>query len=197
MLLALPMHSVVVQCPRMGGGFGGKETQAATFAALAALAASKTGRKVRVRLNRDQDMMITGKRHPFLAKFHVGYDRDGLLLAAKIDIYSNGGWSLDLVASGDRSRGLSSRQRLLHSARRVQRARRENQSRVEHGVSRIRRTAGNAGHRGNHGSHCAASSVCRRKSCAGKTYIAAAARPTRRITARRSRTTGSSGSGRS
>jgi xanthine dehydrogenase molybdopterin binding subunit len=95
-LLALPMHSVVVQCPRMGGGFGGKETQAAIFAGLAALAASKTGRKVRVRLNRDQDMMITGKRHPFLAKFAVGYDREGLLLAAKIDIYSNGGWTLDL-----------------------------------------------------------------------------------------------------
>ncbi len=95
-LLALPMHSVVVQCPRMGGGFGGKETQAAMLAALAALGASKTGRKVRVRFNRDQDMMITGKRHPFLAKFRVGYDREGLLLAAKIDLYSNGGWTLDL-----------------------------------------------------------------------------------------------------
>ncbi|MEY2479742.1 MAG: xanthine dehydrogenase large subunit [Verrucomicrobiota bacterium] len=95
-VLALPMHSVVVECPRMGGGFGGKETQAATIAALAALAATKTGRKVRMRLNRDQDMMITGKRHPFLAKFHVGFDGEGLLHAAKIDIYSNGGWSLDL-----------------------------------------------------------------------------------------------------
>src|SRR5438874_248164 len=80
----------------MGGGFGGKETQAATFAALAALAATKTGRKVRVRLNRDQDMMITGKRHPFLGKFHVGFDKQGLLHAARIDIFSNGGWSLDL-----------------------------------------------------------------------------------------------------
>ncbi len=95
-LLALPMHSVVVQCPRMGGGFGGKETQAAILAGLAALAASRTGRKVRVRFNRDQDMMITGKRHPFLAKFRVGYDQEGFLKAAKIDIYSNGGWSLDL-----------------------------------------------------------------------------------------------------
>ena len=74
-VLGLPMHSVVVECPRMGGGFGGKETQAATIASLAALAATKTGRKVRVRLNRDQDMMITGKRHPFLAKFRVGFDR--------------------------------------------------------------------------------------------------------------------------
>src|SRR5256885_7761525 len=80
----------------MGGGFGGKETQAAMVAGLAALAASKTGRKLRVRLNRDQDMMITGKRHPFLAKFRVGYDREGLLQAAKIGLDSNGGWTLDL-----------------------------------------------------------------------------------------------------
>jgi xanthine dehydrogenase molybdopterin binding subunit/xanthine dehydrogenase small subunit len=95
-LLDLPMHSVVVECPRMGGGFGGKETQAAMLAALAALAATKTGRKVRVRFNRDQDMMITGKRHPFLGRFRVGFDESGLLLAAKIDLFSNGGWSLDL-----------------------------------------------------------------------------------------------------
>ncbi len=95
-LLALPMHSVVVESPRMGGGFGGKETQAAIFAALAALAASKTGRKVRIRLNRDQDMMITGKRHPFLAKFSVGFDPEGRLQAARIDMYANAGWSLDL-----------------------------------------------------------------------------------------------------
>ena len=95
-LLDLPMHSVVVECPRMGGGFGGKETQAAVLAALAALAATKTGRKVRVRFNRDQDMMITGKRHPFLGKFRVGFDENGLLQAAKIDLFSNGGWSLDL-----------------------------------------------------------------------------------------------------
>ena len=95
-VLGVPMHSVVVECPRMGGGFGGKETQAATLAALAALAATKTGRKVRVRFDRDQDMMITGKRHPFLGKFHVGFDADGMLLGAKIALYSNGGWSLDL-----------------------------------------------------------------------------------------------------
>ncbi|MEP7249209.1 MAG: xanthine dehydrogenase molybdopterin binding subunit [Spartobacteria bacterium] len=95
-LLALPMHSVVVECPRMGGGFGGKETQAATLAALAALAATKTDRKVRVRFDRDQDMMITGKRHPFLGKFEIGFDRDGMLRAAKVALFSNGGWSLDL-----------------------------------------------------------------------------------------------------
>lgn len=95
-VLDLPMHSVVVECPRMGGGFGGKETQAAMLASLAALAATKTGRKVRMRFNRDQDMMITGKRHPFLGKFRAGFDESGMLLAAKVDLFSNGGWSLDL-----------------------------------------------------------------------------------------------------
>lgn len=95
-VLHVPVNQVVVQSPRMGGGFGGKETQAATFAALAALAAAKTRRPVRVRVNRDLDMMITGKRHPFLARFKVGHDADGKLLAVKVELFSNGGWSLDL-----------------------------------------------------------------------------------------------------
>ena len=95
-LLHVPVNHVVVQSPRMGGGFGGKETQATTFAALAALAASKTQRPVRVRVNRDLDMMLTGKRHPFLAKFNVGFDGESHLLAAKVELFSNGGWSLDL-----------------------------------------------------------------------------------------------------
>jgi xanthine dehydrogenase molybdopterin binding subunit len=95
-LLHLPANKIVVQVPRMGGGFGGKETQAATPAALAALAAHHTGQPVRVRFNRDQDMALTGHRHPFLAKFKVGFDENGLLRAAKIHLWSNGGWSLDL-----------------------------------------------------------------------------------------------------
>jgi xanthine dehydrogenase molybdopterin binding subunit/xanthine dehydrogenase small subunit len=95
-VLHLPASKVVVQCPRMGGGFGGKETQAATPAALAALAARHTGRPVRVRLNRDQDMALLGHRHPFLARFQVGCDEAGLLRAARIHIWSNGGWALDL-----------------------------------------------------------------------------------------------------
>jgi len=95
-VLDLPSNKVVVQCPRMGGGFGGKETQAALPAALAALAARRTGRPVRVRFNRDQDMMISGHRHPFLAKFEVGFDKRGQILAAKIHLTSNGGWAADL-----------------------------------------------------------------------------------------------------
>jgi len=95
-VLHLPANKVVVQSLRMGGGFGGKETQAATPAALAALAAHHTGKPVRVRFNRDQDMMLTGHRHPFLAKFKVGFDENGLLRAAQIHLWSNGGWALDL-----------------------------------------------------------------------------------------------------
>ncbi len=95
-VLRVPACNVVVQVPRMGGGFGGKETQAAAPAALAALAAWKTGRPVRVHWNRDLDMMLTGHRHPFLARFNIGFDSDGRLLAAKIHLWSNGGWSRDL-----------------------------------------------------------------------------------------------------
>ena len=95
-LLSIPANKVVVQCRRVGGGFGGKETQATPPAALAALAAHHTGRAVRVRWNRDQDMVLTGHRHPFLARFKVGFDAEGRLLAARVHLYSNGGWAMDL-----------------------------------------------------------------------------------------------------
>ncbi len=103
-VLHLARHQVVVQAPRMGGGFGGKETQGNAFAALVALAAVKTGRAVRVQLDRDLDMKLTGKRHPFHAKFSIGHDRDGRLLAAQVHLVSDGGWSLDLsTAINDRA----------------------------------------------------------------------------------------------
>ena len=65
-------NKVVVQSPRMGGGFGGKETQGNAFAAMVALASVKTGQPVRIQLDRDLDMMLTGKRHPFYSTFSVG-----------------------------------------------------------------------------------------------------------------------------
>jgi xanthine dehydrogenase molybdopterin binding subunit/xanthine dehydrogenase small subunit len=89
-------NKVVVQSPRMGGGFGGKETQGNAFAAMVALASVKTGHPVRIQLDRDLDMMLTGKRHPFHSTFSVGYDKDGMILAAAVDLCSDGGWSLDL-----------------------------------------------------------------------------------------------------
>ena len=95
-VLHLPRSRVVVQAPRMGGGFGGKETQGNTWAALVALAALKTGRPARVQLDRDLDIQLTGKRHPFFAQFEVGFDDEGRLHALQCDLVSNGGWSLDL-----------------------------------------------------------------------------------------------------
>ena len=95
-VLGLPRNQVTVQCIRMGGGFGGKEVQANPYAAVAALGAYLTGRPVRVRLNRLQDITLTGKRHPFYARFKVGFSEEGLLNAIKIELFSDGGWSQDL-----------------------------------------------------------------------------------------------------
>ncbi|HLL00280.1 MAG TPA: xanthine dehydrogenase molybdopterin binding subunit [Myxococcaceae bacterium] len=95
-VMGLGRHMVKVEVPRMGGGFGGKETQAAGFAALAALGATVTRRPVKVWLNRDQDMERTGKRHPFWARFDAGFSHEGMLLALKVELVSDGGWSNDL-----------------------------------------------------------------------------------------------------
>ncbi len=95
-VLGLGRHQVVVEVPRMGGGFGGKETQAAPFAAMAALAALRTQRPVKVWLNRDQDMAQTGKRHPFLTRYRAGFTRTGELTALDFELYSDGGFSTDL-----------------------------------------------------------------------------------------------------
>ncbi|MDF2692480.1 MAG: xanthine dehydrogenase, molybdopterin binding subunit, partial [Labilithrix sp.] len=98
-VLDLPRNKVTVQSPRMGGGFGGKETQGNTWASFVGLAAQKTGRPVRVQLDRDLDMMLTGKRHPFYARFEVGHDDEGRLTAARIGLVSDAGWALDLSES--------------------------------------------------------------------------------------------------
>ena len=95
-VLGLPKNQVSVECLRMGGAFGGKETQANAFAAVAALGAMKTRRPVHVRLPRVLDMVLTGKRHPFLARFEAGLSKDGLIEALRLQLYSDGGWSLDL-----------------------------------------------------------------------------------------------------
>ena len=89
-------HEVTVQCLRMGGGFGGKEMQPHGYAAIAALGATLTGRPVRLRLNRTQDMTMTGKRHGFHAVWKVGFDADGKLRALEATLTADGGWSLDL-----------------------------------------------------------------------------------------------------
>jgi len=95
-VLGLPDHTVTVEVRRMGGGFGGKETQAAQWAVLAALAAAKTGQPVKCRLDRDLDMIMTGKRHDFHSQWEVGYDQDGRIVGVDIHMASRCGCSHDL-----------------------------------------------------------------------------------------------------
>src|SRR5882757_4323514 len=89
-------HDITVQCRRMGGGFGGKETQPALIAAAAAVLAHKTQRAVKLRLDRDDDMLMTGKRHDFLADYDVGFDERGRILAVTIMLAARCGYSADL-----------------------------------------------------------------------------------------------------
>jgi xanthine dehydrogenase large subunit len=94
--LRLAAHDVVVECRRMGGGFGGKETQMTLFACVAALLARKTGRAVKLRLDRDDDMRSTGKRHAFSHRYDVGFDDEGRILALDVTLASRCGFSADL-----------------------------------------------------------------------------------------------------
>ncbi len=95
-VLGLGRHRVVVETARMGGGFGGKETQAAPFAALAALGAWHTRQPVKLWLNRDQDMVMTGKRHPFRSRYRAGFASDGRLLGVDVEMWADAGWTQDL-----------------------------------------------------------------------------------------------------
>jgi xanthine dehydrogenase large subunit len=93
--LNLHSHHVQVECRRMGGGFGGKESQSALFACVAAIAARKLNRPVKLRLDRDDDFMITGRRHCFHYEYEVGYDDEGRVLGAELTMVSRAGFSAD------------------------------------------------------------------------------------------------------
>lgn len=95
-VLDLSSSQVTVQSLRMGGGFGGKEMQSHGFAAIAALGALVTGRRVNVTLTRNQDITLTGKRHPFHIAWKAGFDDDGMLQALEATLTCDAGWSLDL-----------------------------------------------------------------------------------------------------
>lgn len=98
---ALGVHfgDVVVECRRMGGGFGGKESQPSQFACIAAILARVTGRPVKLRLDRDDDMIITGKRHDYRVDYDAGFDGEGRLLGVEFAFASRCGHSTDLSAS--------------------------------------------------------------------------------------------------
>ena len=98
-VLGVPMHKIVIDMRRMGGGFGGKETQAAGPACLCAVIAHLTGRPTKMRLPRVEDMQITGKRHPFYVEYDVGFDDNGLLHGIQIELAGNCGYSPDLSGS--------------------------------------------------------------------------------------------------
>ncbi len=94
--LGIDNHAVRVECRRMGGGFGGKETQAGHLAVWAAIAAKKTGQAIKLRLDRDDDFMVTGKRHPFAYEYTAGFDDYGRLTALQLMMAANCGFSADL-----------------------------------------------------------------------------------------------------
>lgn len=92
----LPMHLIEVEVERLGGGFGGKEEQATPWACLAALAALRLRRPVRLQLDRPDDMRLTGKRHPYSADYRLGLDAQGNFLAYEATLYQNAGCTADL-----------------------------------------------------------------------------------------------------
>ncbi|MDE0457313.1 MAG: molybdopterin-dependent oxidoreductase, partial [Chromatiales bacterium] len=95
-MLGVPGAAVVCECRRMGGAFGGKESQAAQWACLAALAARVTGRPAKVRLDRDDDMTMTGKRHDFRVDWRCGFDGEGVLEGVDVELAGRCGYSADL-----------------------------------------------------------------------------------------------------
>ncbi|CAI5770855.1 dehydrogenase oxidase [Podarcis lilfordi] len=94
--LGVPSNRIVVRVKRMGGGFGGKETRNTILSTVVAVAADKTGRPVRCMLDRDEDMLISGGRHPFLGQYKVGFKKNGRITSLDVTYYSNGGNSVDL-----------------------------------------------------------------------------------------------------
>ncbi|SDJ83163.1 xanthine dehydrogenase molybdopterin binding subunit [Billgrantia gudaonensis] len=95
-VLGIPFHAVTVEVRRMGGGFGGKETQASPWACIAALVARRTGRTTRIRLPRAEDMRVTGKRHPFNNRYRLGIDEAGVIQGGEITVIGDCGYSPDL-----------------------------------------------------------------------------------------------------
>ncbi|PWR01306.1 xanthine dehydrogenase molybdopterin binding subunit [Meridianimarinicoccus roseus] len=94
--LGVPMHAVRVETRRMGGGFGGKESQGNALAIACALVAARTGRPAKMRYDRDDDMMITGKRHDFRIDYHAGFDDAGRITGIEFVQYARCGWAMDL-----------------------------------------------------------------------------------------------------
>jgi xanthine dehydrogenase large subunit len=116
-VLGLNDNAVTVEVRRMGGGFGGKESQPALIAAIAALVAAKTGRAAKLRLDRDDDMVLTGKRHDFRLDYQVGFDPEGRIRGIRYDHAARCGYSADLSgAIADRAMFHADNAYELHNA---------------------------------------------------------------------------------
>ncbi|CAG7824794.1 unnamed protein product [Allacma fusca] len=98
-VLGIPSNRITCRTRRMGGGFGGKESRAVIVAVPVALAAKKLKRPIRCMLDRDEDMAISGTRHPFFCKYKVGFTKEGRIISLKLDIFNNAGNTLDLSCS--------------------------------------------------------------------------------------------------
>ena len=181
-MLGVGQHEVVCICKRMGGAFGGKESQAAIPAMMAALVAHKTGRSARVIYNKDDDMRVTGKRHAYLQRMgsrlrrrrpNSGAARGVLLERRRLD---------RPFAGRDGTHAAAHRQLLLSAARGADRPGVLHQPAVEHGVPRLRRAAGHGGHREHSGVDRRAHRASTRSTC-GLAICTASASATSRRTA--------------
>ena len=146
-VLGVHRNQVTVECLRMGGAFGGKEVQANPFAAIAALGAWKTGRPVRVRLTRELDIAMTGKRHPYLARYAAGFATDGRIEALRLRPLLRRRLEPRPVRAGHVALAVSLRQRLSAAGRRGHRPRLPHSQDLADRISRIWRATGDARHR--------------------------------------------------
>ena len=141
-MLGVPDAFVTVETRRMGGGFGGKESQACQWAAIAALGARVTGAPCKIRLDRDDDFVLTGKRHDFRADWRVGYDETGRIEVYEVDAQRALRLLGRSLARRRRPRDVSRLQRLLARGRAHRLAAAEDQHRLQHRLPRLRRPAG-------------------------------------------------------
>ena len=139
--LGVPSHAVTVEIRRMGGGFGGKETQGNQFAALAAIAAKRLGRAVKIRPDRDDDMIATGKRHDFLVDYEVGFDDDGAILGVDYMYAARCGFSSDLSGPVTDRALFHCDNAYFYPAVHGEVGAALHQHRIQHGLPRLRRPA--------------------------------------------------------
>ncbi len=149
-VLGVPDAAVVTEVRRLGGGFGGKETQAAPIACIAAALAQRTGRPVKLRLDRDDDMVLTGKRHDFVVDYDVGFDAGGRCRRSTSASPRAAASLAGPLGRGERSGHVHCRQRLLSPQCDRSLAPLPHEHRLEHRLPGLWRTAGHDGRRARH-----------------------------------------------